>query len=210
MRRLLALAVTAVLLAACQSGPPGRGLGALFDDEWDKGETAPHAALQSDVVLATWTRGLGAGREVRRALETPEGQVIPESLRQLAEYVLPPTSGWAALRYAELTQLLRVPGIPLPGDPVMPGEDPGGSGTYGPSDTEIWEIPYDPDPRPYGGGFEVQMVLLVPPIKHDMLEFSSPWRLVRVREIVYPDGGIRPTNDKTLTNGDGAAKFARF
>ena len=53
----------------------------------------------------------------------------------------------AAVRYAELTQLLAVPGVPVFGEPIVAGDDPGGNGTYGPADAAGWEIAYDPEPR---------------------------------------------------------------
>jgi len=204
------LAVLSVLLAACASGPPGRGLGGVFDGGWEKGAVVPHAALRSDVALSTWTRGLGPAREVRRALDTPEGEIAPRSLRELAAYVVPPTSPRAAQRYAELAQLLGVEGVAIPGEPVVAGDDPGGNGTYGPADAAGWEIPYDPEPQPFGAGFEVQTVVLVPPQQHEMLAFSTPWRLVLVTQVVYPDGGLRASDRRTLTNGDSAERYARF
>ncbi len=214
MRSLLLLALLAAVLplAACSSdGPPGRGLGGLFDDGWTKSGTAPHPALRSDVVIATWARGSGLNREIRRALATPDGEVAPASIGQLSDHVVPPTSSArAAQKYAELAQLLGISGTPVPGDPVLPGDDPGGSGTYGPSDAHAWKIPFDPEPLPYGGGYEVQLVVLIPPIRHAVLSHSSPWRLVRLVEVVYPDGGIQGMDQKTLSNGDAAARYARF
>ncbi len=53
-------------------------------------------------------------------------------------------------------------------------------------------------------------MVLVPPRPDPVLDSTSPWRLVRVTEVVYPDGAIRTLDQKTLTNGNDAARFARF
>jgi len=53
--------------------------------------------------------------------------------------------------------------------------------------------------------------VLIPPIENPQFaNAATPWRLVLVREVVFPDGSIRQIDEKTLTNGQDAARFARF
>ena len=207
------LALAAALLAtlpACSSGPPGRGVGGLFQGDWEDAGVSPHPALNSETVLRTWRRGSGAEREVRRSLLTRDADVAPASLTELLQHCLPPDTPYAAQRFAELAHLLGVDGVPAAGAPLIAGDDPGGSGTYGPTDAARWDVEYDPTPVPFGGGHRVRLLLHVPPVKHELLPHSSPHKVVMVRELVYPDGSLRLVDAKTLTNGTDAERYARW
>lgn len=208
----VALALAALPLAACGSGPPGTS---VFDGggEWKSVGTESHPALRAGVEVQWWARGTGPSREKIGVLRTADGEVRPESLPELARYCHPIDSPAAARTFGHLARLLHTPGLPVDGDPIDP--DPalrgmGGNGRYSRADAEAWGIEFDPPAIPAGGGWEMQRVILVAPKTHPDLKFTSPWRLVWVRGIVYPDGAVTVQDERTLTNGPDAQRFVRF
>ncbi len=209
----LALALALSTLAGCASGPPGRGIGGLFDGGgWVRGAESSHAALRDGVALTWWSRGTGPARESVATLATPRGDVRPETAAELAEWCRPIDSADAAFAHLELASLLAVPGTGLPGL-VLRADDAngsGGNGVYGPRDAEAWQIPFASDVRAAGGGWTLDAVALVPPWTHPSFRSTSPWRVVLVRAAVYPDGSITAREQRTLTNGEDARRFARW
>lgn len=210
---LLLIATVLPALAGCKSGPPGT---TIFDagGDWTEESVNAHPALRPGVEIVWWTRGMGPSREKVGVLRTKdEGDVRPGDLKELVQYCEPIDSPQAARTFGHLARLLHTPGLPVEGDPIDP--DPslrgrGGNGRFSRSDAEAWGIEFDPPAIPSGGGWEMQRVILVPPWTHPDLRYTSPWRLVWVRGIVYPDGAITVLDERTLTNGDDAQRFLRF
>jgi hypothetical protein len=212
---LLALLLVPVLLllAACQSGPPGT---AMFDGGGDYKEVGvqAHPALLRGVDIVWWARGMGPSREKVGVLRGEDGkEVRPGGLQELATYCEPIDSPRAARNFGHLARLLHTPGLPVDGDPIDP--DPsisgkGGNGKYSRADAAAWGIEFEPASIASGGGWEMQRVILVAPWTHPDLKYQSPWRLVWVRGIVYPDGAVTVLDERTLTNGDDAQRFVRF
>lgn len=200
------------LLGACQSGPPGTS---MFDGGGDYEEVGvqAHPALRDGVEIVWWARGMGAARDKIGVLRENGESTRPENLKELATFCNPIDSASAARSVGHLAHLLHTPGLPVDGDPVDP--DPsisgkGGNGKYSRSDAAAWGIEFEPSAIPSGGGWEMQRVILVPPWTHPDLKYKSPWRLVWVRGIVYPDGAVTVLDERTLTNGDDAQRFVRF
>ncbi len=217
--RLLSL-VTAALLAllvlsagACKSGPPGA---TIFDGggDWKAGGTRAHPALLDGVDIVWWVRGTGPSREKVGVLRDADGvEVRPDDLQELVAYCHPITSPETARQFGHLARLLRVRGLPVDGDPIDP--DPslrgrGGNGRYSRADADSWGIAFEPRVIASSGGWLMERVILVPPWTHPDLKYTSPWRLVWVRGVVYPDGAVTVQKKRTLTNGQDAQRFVRF
>ena len=157
-------------------------------------------------------RGRGADRERRVEARAGVADVAAHSGDSLMPFVRQLDTAEAAIAYSDLVRTLAVTdsgarGIAIRPDPALAG--PGGCGRYSRSDAAAWGISFEPTARPNAGGFEVARGVLYPPdTHHTLLNAASPWRLVLTREVVFPDGTIRPIEDRTLTNGQDAARFA--
>jgi hypothetical protein len=179
---------------------------------WNLERTEPHPALRPGAALAVSTRGRGAEHE--RRVEIEEGGVTyaPGSVEALMERVRPIDSGESAIAYGDLVRRLRIPDAGVAGDPITPDSaiaGPGGSGHYSAADAEAWGIPFEPTAEPWGGGWAVRRVVLYAPVQHPLhVRVATPWRLVQVREVVYRDGTIRALEERTLSDGQDAARFA--
>jgi hypothetical protein len=141
-----------------------------------------------------------------------EEDVAPSDVMELAKYCRSIETAGAARRFAELAMLLQVRGAPI-GDPILPDPSltgPGSGGRYGPRDAEAWNVPFSPVGTPHGGGWKTQMIVCVAPQEHSDLLYMTPWRVVQLNVVVYPDGVLSVLDDRTLTNGDDAARYARF
>jgi len=218
-RSLLLVAALAALSFApgCQSGPPGRSMGEMFDGlgDWTRGKAESHSALLPGYEIRWWTRGTGPGREKIGTIEPTEGGegVRPADLQELVPFCLPIESSPAAHDFGHLARLLHTTGLPIDGTPIDP--DPsisgmGGNGLYSRSDASAWGIEFDPPGFATGGGWEMQRVLLIAPWTHPDLRYKSPYKVVWARGIVYPDGAVTLLEKKTLTNGDDAQRFLKF
>ena len=211
---LLALLVFPILLllGACQSGPPGTS---MFDGggDWKESSVQAHPALRHGVEIVWWARGMGPKREKLGVLRENGVEVRPGGLQELATFCEPIDSARAARTFGHLARLLHTPGLPVDGDPIDPDASivgGGSNGKYSRADAAAWGIEFDPDAKPSGGGWEMQRVILVAPWTHPDLKFESPWRLVWIRGVVYPDGALSVLDERTLTNGDDAQRFVRF
>jgi hypothetical protein len=215
----LALASLGSLAAGpgCASGPPGRGVGGLFEGGWERGEERGHPALREGVLLVTWTRGRGPERQVRHSLrDAAGGDVAVGSTADLLAHVRPPAGEATAAPYVDLVRRLApadaveagVTGTVLDGDPHARG--PGSGGRYTSDDALGWGAATEPRTRPFAGGTEVTVVVYYPPVPHPLFRVGSPHRVVERREVVHPDGTVRGLEERTLTNGDDAARFAAF
>ncbi len=201
------LLLLVLLATACAGGPPGRWL----PSSWKFQGAEEHPALREGVAIVTWTKGLLRERETVRALRTTDGDVSIDAIDELVPHCRPLDDPSVALAYADLVRRLGVTGTA--GIVVRPDADlkgTGGSGRYARADAAAWGIEFAPTPRPFGGGFEVTILVLVPPVPHQELPVATPWRLVELREVVYPDGTLDARASRTLTNGDDAERFARF
>ncbi len=217
--RLLTGLLAALLtlpLAGCQSGDAVRNQSALAEMEsrgWTLHGTEAHAALPPGTEIVTWVRGRGPDRERASTLRVQGEDTAIGDVHELATHTLALVDGNAAPAFARLAHRLGTPGVPAAGQVIEPDASlttSGGSGRFGTADAEFWGIDFDVAPRPYAGGFVVDVLLLTPPVRNDELNYISPWRLVRVREVVYPDGTLQALDTKTVTNGDDAARFARY
>ncbi len=188
-----------LLLGACASG-------------WKVVGTRDQPALKDGAQIVTVERGRGTSRERRMQIRDGRDDVSVGSVDELLTYMRPIDTPQVAIAYSELVRELGVPGSGARGMAVLP--DPtltgsGGNGRYSRIDAEAWGVPFEPTARLYGGGFEVSRVVLLPPVQHPMLAgVATAWRLVLIREVVFADGVIRALEDKTLTNGQDAARFA--
>jgi hypothetical protein len=215
MRALLLLLLAplfALVLAACASGPPGT---TIFDggEDWEEAGINSHPALKDGIDIAWWARGMGPSREKIGVLRTKQGDVRPDDLKELASYCHPIDTPERARNFGHLARLLRTPGLPVDGDPIDPDpslEGMGANGKYSRADARAWGIDFEPQPKPTSGGWEMQRVILVAPWTHPDLGYKSPWRLVWIRGIIYPDGAITVLEERTLTNGQDAHRFVRF
>ena len=189
-----------VLLAASCSTP------------WSFVGAANHPALVEGAQVATFERGRGAERERRVEVRAGAKDFPADSVDDLMPFVKPIDTAEAAIAYAGLVRALGVTDAGAHGIVVRPDASltgPGGSGRYSVRDAAAWGIPFLPAARPNAGGFEVAHVILLAPAAHHTLPNApTPWRLVLTREVVFPDGTIRRIEDKTLTNGQDAARFA--
>jgi hypothetical protein len=197
-----AFLVPALLLAAsCASG-------------WRFVGAEDHAALVPGAQIATFERGRGAEHERRVEIRAGGEDLAATSVEKVMPYVKRPDTPEAAVAFSDLVRRLAVAnsgahGLALTPDPSLEG--PGGSGRYSRSDATAWGIDFEPTSRANAGGFEVSRVVLLSPVALPALpRFGSPWRLVLVHEVVFPDGTIRFLDEKTLTNGQDAARFAAY
>jgi hypothetical protein len=194
------LAALLLLLSGCAS--------------WNFVGTEPHPALRQDVTLATFERGRGTDHETRVDVRAAGGDVTASSVERVMPYCRRLDTADAAVAYSDLVRRLRVPDSGARGMAVEPDaslKGTGGSGRYSRDDAAAWGIPFEPAGAAYAGGFAVSRVVLLPPMPHPVLiNAPSPWRLVLVREIVFPDGTIRQVDEKTLSNGTDAARFSKF
>lgn len=207
------LAVLLLVLASCAGSPPGRELGALFGEDWRLDGIEAHPALAPGVGLSVWSRGAGRGRERVSCLHVDGEDVRVDDLPRLAAHGVPVDGPDAAVRFANLARRIGTPDLPGRGEPVEP--DPslgstGGNGRYGRSDAAWWRVPFLPQARAHSGGWAVDHVVLVPPVPHPHLKSATPWRLVLRTEIVFPDGTMRFLEERTLSNGEDAERFARY
>jgi hypothetical protein len=198
MRRA-SLTLLVLLAAACASG-------------WREAGTRTHAALNEGALLSTSERGRGTSLE--RHVSVVSGGVAIETglVDDVLPFVRPLDTPDAAIAYSELAR--EVPlvdsgaaGALLRFDPSLQG--PGGNGKFSRTDAAFWGVTTAPTARPYGGGFEVTRVVLYSPVPDpDMPRYAKPWRVVLLKEVVFPDGRVRKVDEKTLTNGQDAARFA--
>jgi hypothetical protein len=190
---------TLLLLAACAS-------------DWKVVGTREQPGLKDGAQLVTVERGRGSKLQRRLEIRDAGEDVSIGSVDELLTYMRPIDTPEVAIAYSELVRVLGIPGSGARGMAVLP--DPtltgsGGNGRYSRLDAEAWDVPFEPTARLYGGGFEVSRVVLLRPVQHPMLAgVATAWRLVLIREVVFADGVIRPLEDKTLTNGQDAARFA--
>lgn len=198
MRRASALFIS-LLLAACAA-------------PWTPTGARSHDALKDGAEIVTLERGAGASRERLARIRWQGEDADASSVEDLLPFVRPIETAEAAIAYSELVRVLGVAdagarGFAVRADGSLTG--PGGSGRYSVADAAAWGVDFLPTARPYAGGFEVSRVVLLPPVQHPHLErVFSPWKLVLVREVVFADGRIRATDERTLTNGSDAARFA--
>jgi hypothetical protein len=196
MRTLLLLLP---LLAGCASG-------------WKFVSAENHPALRDGVQIATYERGRGAEHERRYDLRADGDDVPTPTVDTVMDYARPIDSGDAAIAYSALVRELGVVDAGVRGrivrpDPTIEGE--GSGGRYSRADAAIWRIDFLPSARPFSGGFEVTRVVLLPPMPHPFMpHVSTPWRLVLLREVVFKDGTIKTTDEKTLSDGQDAIRFA--
>lgn len=189
-------------------------LAAACAGDWLPKGSRTHPALVEGATLQTNERGRGAERQ--RRVEVVSGGVAISTGRidDLLPYVRPLETGDAAIAYAELAREIPIvdagtTGTALIYDPALAG--PGGNGKYSREDAKFWGVSPSPTARPYGGGFEVTHVVLYAPVPDpDIPRYARPWRVVLLKEVVFPDGRIRKVDEKTLTNGQDAARFATF
>ena len=173
-----------------------------------------HPALIDGAELWTNERGRGAERERRIDVVSNGVAVTTGRIDDVLPYVRPLETADAAIAYTELAREIPIvdagtTGTALTYDPALAG--PGGNGKYSRADASFWGISPSPTARPYGGGFEVTHVVLFAPVPDkDIPKYSRPWRVVLMKEVVFPDGRIRKVDEKTLTNGQDAARFATF
>lgn len=188
-----------LLAAACASG-------------WRNAGSRTHPALRDGAFLATNERGRGTTLE-RRVSVVADGDTVETGLvEDVLPFVRPIESGEAAIAYSELAR--EVPlvdagasGALLRYDASLAG--PGGNGKFSKADAAFWGVETAPTARPFGGGFEVTRVVLYSPVPDPNIpRFAKPWRVVLLKEVVFADGRIRKVDEKTLTNGQDAARFA--
>jgi hypothetical protein len=180
---------------------------------WTFVEAREHPALVPDAKLAFFERGRGAQHERSVRLRAGGEDVSATSIDAAMRFARPIDSEAAAIAWSSLVRELGVADAGASGTVVRPDAtlaDFGANGRYSRGDADAWGVPFEPTARPYAGGFEVSLVVLRPPVKHPVLPGSTPWRLVRVRELVSRDGTIRLLEEKTLTNGQDAARFAVY
>src|SRR5262245_13454249 len=199
--RFTPLTLLALLAASCASG-------------WKQTSNHTHAALIDGAELVTNERGRGKDRE--RRVEVVANGVAVESgeVEDVLPFVRPLDTADAAIAYSELARELPLvdagaTGAALQFDASMTG--PGGNGRYSRTDADFWGVSPTPTARLYGGGFEVTRVVLYAPVPDPNIpRYARPWRVVLLREVVFPDGHIKKVDEKTLTNGQDAARFATF
>jgi hypothetical protein len=197
LRHLLPLLL--LLAGACASG-------------WRLSAAHDHAALRDGVELVTLERGRGSSRQRRTEIREHGDDISVTSVDELMAYVRPLDTPEAAIAYSDLVRELGIAdsgarGMAVRPDPALTG--PGGNARYSRTDAEGWGIAFEPTARLYAGGFEVSRVVLLAPVPHPVLvKVATPWRLVLLRELVLADGFIRSVDEKTLTNGQDAVRFA--
>jgi hypothetical protein len=188
-------------------------LGACASD-WKFVGAEENAALVEGAQIATFERGRGASHEHRTEVRAGGDDQSVTSVDRVMKYTRPLDTPEAAIAYSDLVRLLGVTdagavGVAVRPDPRLTGR--GANGRYSRDDAAAWGIDFEPEAKPYAGGFEISRVVLLPPAEHPVLPHSpTPWKLVLVREVVFRDGTIRALDTKTLTNGQDAARFAGF
>ena len=196
MRTLLLLLP---LLAGCSSG-------------WKFVSAESHPALIEGAQIATFERGRGAEHERKFDLRVGGEDVPTPTTDIVMEYARPIDSAEAAIAYSALVRELGVVdagvrGLIVRPDPTIQG--PGSGGRYSKADAAVWGIDFLPSSRPYSGGFEVTRVVLLPPMPHPFMpHVLTACRLVLLREVVFKDGTIKTTDEKTLSDGQDAVRFA--
>jgi len=182
--------------------------------KWRDAGTRTHPALTDGAVLATNERGRGTSLE-RRVSIIADGETIQSgAVDDILPYVRPIETAEAAIAYSDLAREIPLIdsgaiGALLRFDPSLAGS--GGNGKFSRADAAFWGVSTAPTARPYGGGYEVTRVVLLTAVPDpDMPKWVQPWRVVLLKEVVFPDGRIRRVDHKTLTNGEDAARFATF
>lgn len=199
--RLAIPTVLALLAASCASA-------------WRQTGTKTHAALIDGAELVTNERGRGADRERRVDVVANGVAVEARTVEDVLPFVRPLDTAEAAIAYSDLAREVPIAdagavGALLQFDPGLSG--PGGNGKFSRTDAAFWGVSTAPTARMYGGGFEVTRVVLFAPVPDkDIPRYSRPWRVALLREVVFPDGHIRKVDEKSLTNGQDAARFATF
>src|SRR5262249_37438456 len=165
-------------------------------------------------VLETSERGRGTSLERQVCVVSGGVAVMTGTVDDVMPYVRPIDTPEAAIAYSELAREVPLSdagavGALLRFDPSLAG--PGGNGKFAKNAAAFWGVATAPTARPYGGGFEVTRVVLYSPVPDPHIpRFSRPWRVVLLKEVVFADGRIRRNDEKTLTNGQDAARFATF
>ena len=199
--RLASLPVLVLLAASCAG-------------TWRQTGARAHPALIDGAELVTNERGRGKDREREVYVASGGTSVLIGAVDDVLPYVRPLDTAEAAIAYSDLAR--EVPlfdagasGAALQFDASLAG--PGGNGKFSRTDAAFWGVSTTPTARPYGGGFEVTRVVLYSPVPDkDIPRYARPWRVALLREVVFPDGHIRKVDEKTLTNGQDAARFATF
>jgi hypothetical protein len=197
--RIPLLPTVLLALAACASN-------------WTVVGEEDHSALRSGARIVTSERGRGVEHERRTEIRVDGRDVAAHTVDRVMSYARPIDTPEAAIAYSELVRKLAVAdsgaqGLVVRPDPTIDGR--GSGGRYSRADAAAWGIDFEPTATPYAGGFEVSRVVLFAPIAHQVLtHVASPWRLVRVREVVFKDGTIRKLQETTLSNGQDAARYA--
>jgi hypothetical protein len=199
--RLASLTIVVLLAASCASA-------------WKQTGARAHPALIDGAELVTNERGRGKDREREVYVASGGESVRAGAVEDVLPYLRPLDTADAAIAYSDLAREVPLAdagavGAALQFDPSLAG--PGGNGKFSRTDAAFWGVATSPTARPYGGGFEVSRVILYAPVPDkDIPRYARPWRVVLLREVVFPDGHIRKVDEKTLTNGQDAARFATF
>src|SRR5262245_30624329 len=199
--RLAFLPVVLLLAASCAS-------------QWKQTASRTHPALVDDAELVTQERGRGKDRERQVFVQSGGVAVMSGAVDDVMPYVKPLDTAEAAIAYSELAREVPLKdagatGAALEFDPALTG--PGGNGKYSRGYAAFWGVSPAPTARMYGGGFEVTRVILYAPVPDpDIPRYARPCRVVLLKEVVFPDGHIKKVDEKTLTNGQDAARFATF
>jgi hypothetical protein len=180
--------------------------------DWKFVSAESHPALRDGAQIATFERGRGAQHERRYDIRFDGKDGDTPTIESVMEYARPIDSPEAAIAYSALVRELGVVDAGVRGLIVRPDptiEGPGSGGRYSRADAAIWRIDFLPTARPYSGGFEVTRVVLMPPTPHPFMpNVSTPWRLLLVREVVFKDGTFKTVDEKTLSDGQDAVRFA--
>ncbi len=202
---LILLALTTLAMSGCNTfgGAP-----------WHTVGQREHAALRPGVELIDYTRGRGQEREkIVRVREAPDDEIEVEELEELISFCRPLDTPEVAAAYLQLVREFSLEDASASGHVVHYDESltgSGASGFYSLSDAEAWDVDTVPLSRPFAGGIEITQVVLLPPVEHPILSHSSPWRLVEIVEVVYPDGTISVESQRILTNGDAARRYQTY
>jgi hypothetical protein len=188
-----------LFLAACSSN-------------WKFVSAENHPALSDGAQIATFERGRGAEHERKFDLRVDGKDIDAPTTDVVMDHARPIDSVDAAIAYSALVRELGVVDAGVRGLIVRPDptiEGPGSSGRYSRADAAIWRIDFLPTGRPYSGGYEVTRVVLLPPMPHPFMpKVMTPWRLLQIREVVFKDGTIKTVDEKTLSDGQDAVRFA--
>jgi hypothetical protein len=194
-----AAVVVLLLLASCAS-------------DWKFVASTRHPALRDGAEIATFERGRGDEYQRRDEIRSGGADHEATSVEELIDYVRPIDCGEAAIAYGDLVRRVGAADSGARGLLVVPDASiagSGGSGRYSRADAAGWGVPFERAARPNAGGYQVDRVVLHPPVAHAVLPgVFTPWRLVLLSEIVFPDGTLRYIGETTLTNGSDASRFA--